>query len=216
MLPGVLNGKMRIAFVLPGRGLFGGVRVVANYGEALRRRGHEVRIVYFVRRPRGVAGRLKAWLKGQGNGAPAGRDYLDDFGGSLVADDPSELVGAVGANDVVIATHWLTADPVALLSEECGAKHYFIQGYEIYNFDRQKVEATWRLPLRKLTVAKWLRATSTPLSASIFVARPPSKVTTSPSTMLPPITAGLVNTARPSVRARSGMVKISSVGRLGA
>lgn len=144
----------RITFVLPGRGLAGGIRVVADYGNLLQARGHEVTIVYFrrpwPRRPVSLARRVFHELR-----RPE-RDHLDGFAGRLVAASPERLAQHLTAGDVVVATHWTTAQPVADLPAACGAKFYFVQHYEAHSFDAAQVDATWRLPLRKVAVARWL------------------------------------------------------------
>jgi glycosyltransferase involved in cell wall biosynthesis len=59
--------------------------------------------------------------------------------------------------DVVIATWWETAEWVAKLSPRKGAKAYFIQHYEVFDFTpAERVKATWRMPLHKITVSRWL------------------------------------------------------------
>ena len=60
--------------------------------------------------------------------------------------------------DVVVATWWETAEWVAGLAPSKGAKVYFVQGHEIYPWLPQKrCRATYRLPLRKIVVSRWLR-----------------------------------------------------------
>jgi glycosyltransferase involved in cell wall biosynthesis len=58
--------------------------------------------------------------------------------------------------DVVVATMWSTADPIARLSRSKGKKYYLIQGHETWAGPEEQVNATWRLPLRKIVVSKWL------------------------------------------------------------
>ncbi|MFS8120041.1 MAG: glycosyltransferase family 4 protein, partial [Microcoleus sp.] len=59
--------------------------------------------------------------------------------------------------DVVVATWWETAEWVAKLSPSKGAKAYFIQHHEIFDYLPQgRVEATWRLPMHKITISQWL------------------------------------------------------------
>ena len=60
--------------------------------------------------------------------------------------------------DVVVATWWETAEWVSRLSPAKGAKAQLIQQMET-NMPHQpidRVEATWRLPLQKIVVSKWL------------------------------------------------------------
>jgi glycosyltransferase involved in cell wall biosynthesis len=59
--------------------------------------------------------------------------------------------------DVVIATWWETAEWVAELSPRKGAKAYFIQHHEVFDYlPKERVSATYRLPLHKITISKWL------------------------------------------------------------
>ncbi len=60
--------------------------------------------------------------------------------------------------DVVIATWWETAEWAAQLSPQKGAKVYFIQGYEVFpNMPRERVLATYQLPMKKIVIANWLK-----------------------------------------------------------
>jgi glycosyltransferase involved in cell wall biosynthesis len=43
------------------------------------------------------------------------------------------------------------------LPDTKGRKVYFIQGFETHAFSASDIEATWRLPMRKLVVSCWLR-----------------------------------------------------------
>lgn len=60
--------------------------------------------------------------------------------------------------DAVIATAVKTAEPIAKLSISKGKKIYFIQGFENWSIDwpAKRVEATYRLGMRNIVVAKWL------------------------------------------------------------
>src|SRR5262249_18723586 len=64
--------------------------------------------------------------------------------------------------DVTIATWWETAEWVAALGPAKGAKAYFIQHDETVFWpegalaERRRVVDTWRLPMRKFVVARWL------------------------------------------------------------
>lgn len=59
--------------------------------------------------------------------------------------------------DVVVATWWETAEWVSDLSRRKGVKAYFVQGHEIFNDrDRQRAAATYRLPMHKITISRWL------------------------------------------------------------
>ena len=59
--------------------------------------------------------------------------------------------------DVVIATWWETAEWAAKLSPGKGVKAYFIQHDETQLSDQKdRVIATWALPMHKITIAQWL------------------------------------------------------------
>ena len=66
--------------------------------------------------------------------------------------------GDVPDGDVVMATWWETAEWVAALSPAKGAKAHFIQ-HDEKMFDgvpKERAAATWRLPMQKITISKWL------------------------------------------------------------
>lgn len=149
---------LRVTFVLPDRGLSGGIRVVVVHGNRLIERGHQVTIVCprrpWPRNPR----RLLTRLHEEGrHWAGRERDHIDTFNGSLVVSRTGHLQAAIPDGDVIFGTHWLTANLVADLPPRKGRKAYFLQSYEAHSFDPEKVDATWRLPLQKIVVARWLQ-----------------------------------------------------------
>ena len=151
---------MKVTFLSPPLNLSGGNRVVAIYSEYLRAQGHEVLVVST---PHVSSGRLWRYLKRLGVAPPAlatqppshqdafpvPRRMLDRERAVTDADVPDA--------DVVIATWWETALWADRLSAAKGRKVYFIQHHEIFNFmPLDLVRSTYRLPLRKIVVAKWL------------------------------------------------------------
>jgi glycosyltransferase involved in cell wall biosynthesis len=60
------------------------------------------------------------------------------------------------AADAVVATAVQTAEAVARWPETAGRRFYLVQGYETWDFPRERVEASWRLPFVKLAVSRWL------------------------------------------------------------
>ena len=65
--------------------------------------------------------------------------------------------GPLPDGDALIATAWQSAEPVALAPDRCGRKFYFIQHYEsLYHGSAARVDATYRLPLRKIVISRWL------------------------------------------------------------
>lgn len=156
---------MRITFVLPSADLSGGVRAVVVYAQRLKQRGHEVLVVYPPPRQPTLMEKAKSLVKRRGwpGRRVAGPSHLDN------TDVPCHVLehcrpvvdSDVPDADVVVATWWETAEWVAGLSESKGAKAYFIQHDESIWFpdDRQWVErvhATWRLPMHRITTVLWL------------------------------------------------------------
>jgi len=58
--------------------------------------------------------------------------------------------------DIIIATAWRTAEWVAEYGSRKGTKYYLIQHFEDWSGSSESVLQTWRLPLRKIVIAKWL------------------------------------------------------------
>jgi len=59
--------------------------------------------------------------------------------------------------DVVVATWWETAEWVAALGASKGAKACLVQGYEVFDYlPVERVKATWRLPMHRIAVSRWL------------------------------------------------------------
>jgi glycosyltransferase involved in cell wall biosynthesis len=58
--------------------------------------------------------------------------------------------------DILFATAWQTARPVLKCSSVKGEKYYFIQHYETWMGPKDLVDETWRMPLRKVVISRWL------------------------------------------------------------
>jgi len=153
---------MRITFILPGRSLSGGARVVATYAQRLLRRGHDVHVAYRKRcwpepwRVRGFAARcgerVQSWLAGE-------KDHLSRLSRDRLIATPAGrpiLVDDLPDGDAVVATWWETADWVAALPPSKGRPFYLIQGYEVWGDQPERVDATWRHPMQKIIVSRWL------------------------------------------------------------
>lgn len=152
---------MRVTFVIPEPNLAGGTRMIAQHADNLRRRGHSVTLVSTP--PWDLALKTKLGVLARGGGWPKARkrlpSHLDGLGlEHRVLNRRRPVVDAdLPDADVVIATWWETAPGVARLSPSKGAKTYFVQHYEAeLGQDAAGVDATLRLPLQKVVVAKWL------------------------------------------------------------
>jgi glycosyltransferase involved in cell wall biosynthesis len=152
---------VKITFVLAIADLSGGVRVVSIHADRLKRRGHDVTIV--VRPPRAATFREKARSALTGRSLPAaaraGPSHLDQLDVDVRFIDGHRPVTAtdVPDADVIVATWWETAEWIESFPASKGAKAYFIQHYEVHaNQPVTRVDRTWRLPMHKITISRWL------------------------------------------------------------
>jgi glycosyltransferase involved in cell wall biosynthesis len=149
---------MRITFVTPGWGISGGDRVIAIYAERLQRRGHQVLLVAPAKRRPSLLARIRRALRGESLLEAEEPTYLSDAVPRKRKQRPGPVTSAdVPDADVVIATWWETAEWVAALPPQKGAKAFFIQHYEAFEYvPKDRVDGVWRLPLQKITISKWL------------------------------------------------------------
>lgn len=152
---------MRITFVLRHADLAGGVRVVATYAQRLHQRGHEVVVVSSPWPKVHLIDSAKSFLRGRGwpSYEPIRPSYLDQTDVKHHIIDESRPIEAsdLPDADVVIATWWETAEWVAKLPASKGAKAYLIQHYEAaWGSAISRVDDTYRLPLHKITISRWL------------------------------------------------------------
>jgi glycosyltransferase involved in cell wall biosynthesis len=150
---------LKITFILPYAGTAGGTRVVAQYADRLQKRGHKVVVISTPRRDPGIKTKLKNAIKGKGWHKPTGPSHLDHVKvDHRVLNEWRPMTDAdVPDADVVIATWWETAEWVAKFSPSKGKKIYFIQHDEsTFAEPRDRIDKTWLLPMKKITIAKWL------------------------------------------------------------
>ena len=60
-------------------------------------------------------------------------------------------------SDVTIATSWETAEWIGNYSQKKGKKLYLIQDFETWSGSKERIIKTWKLPLQKIAIAKWLK-----------------------------------------------------------
>jgi glycosyltransferase involved in cell wall biosynthesis len=138
---------VRITFLCPHLKIAGGVRALLTYADRLAGRGHAVQVVV----PAG------GWLAARWAAQSAGPDWMPGFRPPVQwvsGWDPARLP----EGDVLVATAWQSAPVVAAAAARCGAKFYLVQHYEsLYHGAPETVDATYRLPLRKIVISTWLR-----------------------------------------------------------
>ncbi len=157
---------MKVTFLAPGYtwGPSGGIRVVYEYANRLVERGHEVSVVHprrlkyspspEKRTPyyavRGWAGNLLSLaVKPSINWHP-----VDPRVRSLNV--PSSDEAYIPEADAIFATAWTTVRSVLEYPNMKGEKCYLIQHHETWMGPTDLVNETWRSPLHKVVVSKWL------------------------------------------------------------
>ncbi|MGE8177014.1 glycosyltransferase family 4 protein [Pseudomonas fluorescens] len=151
---------MKVTFVLPVVNMSGGIRVVAIYAKALFERGHDVTLVSPPAPPVPLQRKMKNFITGEGWPISArSPSHLDGLGlDHRVIEKYRPIVDSdVPDADVIIATWWETAEWVNSLGHAKGVKVYFVQGHEVFpNCPVDRVVATYKMPLHKITISKWL------------------------------------------------------------
>ena len=124
------------------------MRAILTYADRLAGRGHDVEVVVPERRRGGAFWRRPA---------PPRPDWMPRCRARIRGVprwDAEDLPEA----DALVATAWQSAAPVAAAARSRGAKFYFVQHYEsLYHGAPETVDATYRLPLRKIAISSWLR-----------------------------------------------------------
>ncbi|MBE9526402.1 MAG: glycosyltransferase family 4 protein [Proteobacteria bacterium] len=156
---------MRITFLLPGSGHrpIGGFKVVYEYANRLVRDGHFVTLLHLqmVRPPHKVF--KKILLLGKyverkifSTWRPTRWFKLDPRINMRWLVYPHERNAPLA--DIIIATGWDTANIIDKYDSNKGEKCYLIQHYEVWaSSDPDAVNATWKLPLHKIVIARWLQ-----------------------------------------------------------
>ena len=176
---------LRVTILCPHVRIAGGVRAVLTYADRLARNGHDVELQV----PAGSAPRAW-WL----NARRAGPTFVDDLAARLRW-VPRWRASRLREADVLLATAWQSAPVVAKAGASCGRKFYLVQHDEsLYHGRPEAVDATYRLPLRKIVISTWLRD----VMRDRFGAEADVLVTPVDRRLFHPV-AGLVNDGPPRV-----------------
>jgi len=153
---------MKISFVLPSvvKIPMGGAKIVSIYADEFAKMGHEITLYY----PQTICGayfrqKVKLFVKpiiDKLQSVPDKLYYNSDFGvkHKIVPEISRKHISNA---DIIIATGWQTAKPIANLPGKHEKKIYFIQHWEPFFGKRKTIEQTYRLPLKKIVIAGWLR-----------------------------------------------------------
>lgn len=148
---------MKINFILPFKRMTGGIRVVYIYANYLVEQGHDVVCYVPMLSYRGKGQsflyRLKASL---GNTIKKDNWFDNKFEIKIV---PIISERFIRDADISIATAWQTAYDLAKFPISKGKKFYLVQDYEIFNGEKDEIEASYRLPMTIITVTQSLKNT---------------------------------------------------------
>jgi len=154
---------MRITIILPADSLAGGIRVLALYAQRLAAKGHLVNVVQPRHRSPSlpqIIRSLRAEHRWPEN--PNQRySHFDSLGQQNLRRIVLSHAGPVTEADVpdadlVLASWWETAEWVWALPPSKGVKAHFMQDYEIWGGNIERVDATCRLPMPKIVIANWV------------------------------------------------------------
>lgn len=144
----------------------GGYKIVYEYANRLVKRGHQVTVIHpatcfdyesFLHRIKIYYHYLRR-LAGLDGGYRPDTWFVMDLKVKLTW-SPSLHEHWLPQADIIVATSWQTAGWVHGYAARRGKKFYFIQNWETiyYEDDPLRVVNTYRLPLKKIVIAKWLQ-----------------------------------------------------------
>jgi glycosyltransferase involved in cell wall biosynthesis len=159
-------GMKRVTFVLSGPAVrpIGGNKIIFEYANRLAADGFEVHIavaatILWKEQPLhlklATAARYPFYLLSERTFSPRNWFPLDPR--VILHGVPTLEEKYVPDADVVFATAAETASYVARYSEKKGKKFYLIQHFEDWHLNKERVLETWRLPLRRIVISKWLK-----------------------------------------------------------
>ena len=160
---------MKVTFLIPGHYWhpIGGYKVIYEYANQLDARGHDVTLVFppcenirttFREAPLKRRFRSYRWAIHRRN-TQRRRPLVPWFPlrpGVNLLTVPYLDACYIPNGDAIFATGWQTAPFVAGYDQSKGRKFYLIQHYETWNGEEDVVRETWKMPLTKIVIAKWL------------------------------------------------------------
>lgn len=155
---------MRITFILNSIGLSGGTKVVFEYANRLHQRGHEVSIVYPLiplqanYKYYNIVGWFKI-LKSFIRNLIRGKKFICFDLKARLLRVPTLSQRYIPDSDIVVATWWSTAFNVAGYDKSKGEKFYLVQHYEIWGGPKEKVDLSYKLGLKMVSVSNWIKNT---------------------------------------------------------
>lgn len=154
----------RITIILPGYSKYpiGGYKVVYSYANFLADQGHRVTLLHALliqgsqRLDRDFRRPISSLLSGLRPLKKPNWFKLDSRIRFVTL--PYLTPRLVPRSDVIVATEVQTANLVAEVARRQSIPgSYFIQHYEDWSAPKAFIDATWKLPLKKIVIAPWLR-----------------------------------------------------------
>jgi glycosyltransferase involved in cell wall biosynthesis len=143
--------------------LYGGIRVLAIYAQRLAARGHHVTVLQPRHRAPTVRETFRSLKHGRGwpKNPDQGPSFFDTYTHQnltrIKLPHPAPITAAdVPDGDIVLASWWETAEWVWSLPPSKGKKAHFMQDYEVWGGNVERVDDTCRLPIPKIIIAKWV------------------------------------------------------------
>lgn len=188
----------RINFVLPSLPTkpVGGVKNMFQFANRLRARGHDVVIYYSIKRPFKKQ-RTPVWLRlliSKLRMRKVSWFPLDPSIGQEIVSEINDRT--VRDADATMCTWWQMAYAINELSPSKGRKYNFIQDYELWTGQEEKVHESYKLPVKHIVIAKYLQdiveeyngkrppLVNTPIDTTIFKITTPSDQRVAASLMM--------------------------------
>jgi glycosyltransferase involved in cell wall biosynthesis len=165
------KNKPSVSFILaaPSPMPVGGLRIIYEYATRLSQRGWQVNVIHPARlraEQRSFIKKLFFWIAFYknlllGSFLPKKWFQITPNVKMLWVPDLSEKY--IPDADYIIACPVQVSSIVNSYGPRKGKKYYFIQHFEDWVISSREVEKTWKLPLKKMVIAKWLLEKATQL-----------------------------------------------------
>ena len=159
--------KKIITFLLPSgsKNPVGGYKVVYEYANRLINDNYEVNIIYpatLLWKEQNIYQKLKGIVRyfyfktNKNRYLPYNWFPLDKR--IKIFWTPTLEEKYVQKSDYIVATAWQTSEYLGNYIKRYKKKIYLIQHYELWGCTEERLLSTWKLPLEKIVIAKWLKS----------------------------------------------------------
>jgi glycosyltransferase involved in cell wall biosynthesis len=152
-----------VSFILdmPGNKPIGGYKIVYEYADRLSQRGWKVNVIHpAVLLPENGYRKIRAWIKYYAyllSRSYSPSKWFPLKSHSIIKWVPSLLEKYIPTADYIVACPYRSASIVNTYEINKGKKFYFIQHFEAWAENHEAVLNSWKLPLRKIVISKWLQ-----------------------------------------------------------